>query len=484
MSKDLRTYLEQLHSKMPDHLKVVEEEVDPKWEVTAIVEKLKRELDPIFPGIFFTNVKGSNFPLLINVCGSYERLALSIDTDLKSMVSEYAKREGTSISPVEVSQDQAPVKQVIWKDDQIDLNQFPVIWHNELDSGHYIDSGVSLVKDPENQQINAGIYRHEVQSKDEIGFMSNPAHHGSYVMRRMKEMGKPMEVAVVVGHHPAFLMSAVSKLAGIGGELNACGGLMDEALEMVPAETVDLMVPARAEIVIEGVVDTSDEAMREEGPFGEYPRYYTGKGPMPFVKITAITMRKNPIYQTIFNAHIEHTCLGALPRMGSMFRRVREAVPSVQMLNLPVSGMGRSHVYISLKKSRDGEPKLAAFSAFAVDHLVKHVFVVDDDVDVFDETEVLWCMCTRFQADRDLSIIPYGLGGHLMPNNYDIDRNERASDRHKKVLETKMILDLTKPAPPTPFPPRCGVPEEVVEKAQLDVLKDYSGLDALFKDKD
>ena len=89
MSKDLRTYLEQLHSKMPDHLKVVEQEVDPKWEVTAIVEKLKRELDPIFPGIFFTNVKGSNFPLLINVCGSYERLALSIDTDLKSMVSEY-----------------------------------------------------------------------------------------------------------------------------------------------------------------------------------------------------------------------------------------------------------------------------------------------------------------------------------------------------------------------------------------------------------
>ena len=169
--------------------------------------------------------------------------------------------------------------------------------------------------------------------------------------------------------------------------------------------------------------------------------------------------------------------------MGSMFRRVREAVPSVQMINLPVSGMGRSHVYISLKKARDGEPKLAAFAAFAVDHLVKHVFIVDDDVDVFDETEVLWCMCTRFQADRDLSIIPYAWGGHLMPNNYDIDRNERATDRHKKILETKMILDLTKPAPPTPFPPRCGVPDEVVEKAQLDVLKDFTGVDALFKAK-
>ncbi len=483
MPKDLRTYLEQLHSKMPDHLKVVEQEVDRKWEVTAIVEKLKRELDPTFPGILFTNVKGSKFPLLINLCASYERLALSIDTDLKSMVTEYAKREGAGIPPVEVSRDQAPVKEVIWKGDQIDLEQFPIVWHNELDSGYFIDAGPALVRDPDNQQINAGIYRHEVQAKDEVGFMSNPAHHGSYVLRRMRELGKPMEVAIVVGHHPAFLMSAVSKLAGIGGELEACGGLMGEPLEVVPAETLDLLVPARAEIVIEGVLDTSEEAMRQEGPFGEYPRYYTGVGPMPFVKITAITMRENPIYQTVFNAHIEHTCLGALPRMGSMFRRVREAVPSVQMINLPVSGMGRSHVYISLKKARDGEPKLAAFAAFAVDHLVKHVFIVDDDVDVFDETEVLWCMCTRFQADRDLSIIPYGWGGHLMPNNYDIDRNERATDRHKKILETKMILDLTKPAPPTPFPPRCGVPEEVVEKAQLDVLKEYTGVDALFKAK-
>ena len=110
---------------------------------------------------------------------------------------------------------------------------------------------------------------------------------------------------------------------------------------------------------------------------------------MPFVKITAITSRKHPIFQTVFNAHIEHTTLGAMPRMGSLYRRLREVVPSVTMVSLPVSGMGRSHAYVSLKKARDGEPKLAALAALSIEHTIKHVFVVDDDIDVFAEEWVM-----------------------------------------------------------------------------------------------
>ena len=482
MAKDLRTYLEELKRLRPNHIKVVAQEVARKWEITAFVEKLRK--DPRFadfPAVLFTNVKGSKFPVLINLCASYERLALSIDTNVKTMVPEYAKREANAIPPVEVDRRHAPVKEVVWTGNQIDLERLPTLWHNELDSGYYVDAGVALLKDPDSGKVNAGIYRHEVQNNRELGFMSNPAHHGSYILRRMRELGKPLEVAIAIGHHPAFLMAAVSQLAGIGGELEACGGLLGEPLEVVRAETVDLMVPARAEIVIEGVIDTDPKAMHQEGPFGEYPRYYTGVGPMPFVKITAITMRRDAIYQTVFNAHIEHTCLGALPRMGSLYRRVREVVPSVTMVNLPVSGMGRAHAYISLKKARDGEPKQVAFAAFTVDPLIKHVFVVDDDVDVFDDVDVLWCMCTRFQADRDLAIIPYALGSHLTPNTYDIDRNERVTDRHKKVMETKMILDLTKPAPPTPFPPRCGVPDQMVAQANLDALRDFSSLEDVLR---
>lgn len=484
MSKDLRTYLKQLHEAYPNHLKTIETEVNRKWEITGIVEKLRKDLRyPEFPAIVFSNVSRSRFPVLINLCASYERLALSIDTSVKAMVPEYAEREAKKILPVEVSARNAPVKEVIWKDEEVDLNKLPTVWHNELDSGYYIDAGVSLLKDPETGKINAGIYRHEVQNSKELGFLSNPSHHGAYIMERMRERGKPLEIAIAIGHHPALLMAAVSQLVGVGGELEACGGLLGEPLEVVRAETVDLMVPACAEIVIEGIIDTDTNAVRPEGPFGEYPRYYTGVGPAPYIKLTAITMRSDAIYQTVFGAHIEHTCLGALPRMGSLFRRLREAIPAVTMVNLPVSGMGRSHAYISLKKSLDGEPKQAAFAAFAVDPLIKHVFVVDDDVDVFDDVEVIWCMCTRFQADRDLAIIPYALGSRLSPKSYDLERNERATDRSKKVMETKMILDLTKPAPPTPFPPRCGVPTEVIDRVSLDGVREWTGLDVMLKNR-
>ncbi|MDR7540012.1 MAG: UbiD family decarboxylase, partial [Armatimonadota bacterium] len=318
----------------------------------------------------------------------------------------------------------------------------------------------TITRDPDSGRINAGIFRHQLQGKDQLGFMTNPAHHTSYILRKLRDEGKPLQVALAIGHHPAMLMGAVSKLGGIGGELEVMGGLLGEPLEVVPAETVDLPVPARAEIVIEGLVDTRPEAVRNEGPFGEYPRYYTGLGPFPWVQVTAITMRRDAIYVDVFNAHDEHSMLGGLPRMGSLYRRVREAVPTVTAVNLPLSGMARSHLYISMKKKVEGEPKIAACAAFAVEPILKHIWVVDDDVDVFNEREVLWAFATRFQADRDLCILPNFLGGHLNPVTYGFHREQ------KGPMETKMIFDCTKPAPPEPFPPKCQVPPEV--KARLD----------------
>jgi 2,5-furandicarboxylate decarboxylase 1 len=259
----------------------------------------------------------------------------------------------------------------------------------------------------------------------------------------------------------------VSKLPGIGGELEVMGGLLGESVRVVKGKTVDLEYPADAEIVIEGIVDTDPEKVQNEGPFGEYPLYYTRLGPMPWVKITAIAMRRQPIYVDVFNAHREHLVLGALPRMGSIYRRVREAMPTVTAVNLPLMGI-RSTLVIAMKKRVEGEPKIAASAAFAVDPILKHIFIVDDDVDVYDNDQVLWAFTTRFQGDRDLIVMPNFLGGHLNPVTYGYHREE------KGPMETKMILDCTKPAPPATFPPACRVPPDVVERVQpSDVLLDY-----------
>ncbi|MEV6624301.1 UbiD family decarboxylase [Amycolatopsis sp. NPDC051106] len=457
MAKDLRTFLAELE---PDQIKVVRKPVDPEFEVTALVDRM--EDDPAYPGfpaVLCENVGGSEIPLLINLHGTYERLARSIGSDVHSMVPEYALREGSGIKPVTVDTTAtAPVQEVVLTGDDIDVGLLPLLKHQELDAGKYITSAVTICRDPDSGKINAGIFRHQQQGRDQVGIQVNPAHHTAYVLRKLREQKKPMEVALVIGHHPALLMGAVSKLEGIGGELDVVGGLLGEPLEMVPCKTVDLEVPARAEIVIEGVIDTDPDATAVEGPFGEYPRFYTRTGPQPYVKITAITMRRKPIFVDVFNAHTEHSMLGGLPRMGSIYRRVKEAVPTVTGVHLPLSGMARSHLYLSMSKRVEGEPKLAACAALAVDPLLKHVFVVDDDVDVFNEVETLWCLATRFQADRDLTIMPGFLGGQLNPVTYGHNREE------KGPMETKLIFDCTKPVPPAVFPPSCRVPPEVVAR--------------------
>jgi 2,5-furandicarboxylate decarboxylase 1 len=468
MAQDLRTYLDQLVAHDPGQLKIVDDEVDPEFEATAIVHKILNDSAwPGFPAVLFRNIKGSRVPLLLNLHGSYERVALSIGSTVKGMVEEYAQREGAPIPPREVSSDQAPVHEVVLTGDDIDVSQFPLLVHQELDAGRYITSAAAITRDIDSGKQNAGIFRHQLQGPNQVGFMSNPAHHTSYIMRSHREEKKPLQVALAIGHHPAMLMGAVSKLPGIGGELDVMGGLMCEPLEVVKARTVDLMVPARAEIIIEGIVDTDPERVQNEGPFGEYPLYYTRIGPMPWLQITAITMRKDPIYVDVFNAHQEHLVLGALPRMGSIYRRVKEAMPTVTAVNLPLMGI-RSALFIAMKKRVDGEPKIAASAAFAVDPILKHIWIVDDDIDVYDNDQVLWAMTTRFQADRDMIVMPNFLGGHLNPVTYGFHREE------KGPMETKLILDCTRPAPPATFPPKCQVPPDVVERVDpAKLLKPY-----------
>jgi len=475
MAQDLRTYLDQLLTETPDAVKVVEEEVDPEFEATAIVHKILNDPKyPGFPAVLFKNIKGSPIPMLLNLHGTYERVALSIGTDVKNMVPEYARREGSGIPTTLVSSEDAPVHEVVWTGDDIDATRLPTVVHQELDAGRYITSAATLSRDPDSGRLNAGIFRHQLQGPKQVGFMTNPAHHTSYILRANREAKKQMEVALVIGHHPAMLMAAVSKLPGIGGELEVMGGLLGESVEVVKGKTVDIDIPARAEIVIEGIVDTDPEKVQNEGPFGEYPLYYTRLGPMPWVQITAITMRRQPIYVDVFNAHREHLVLGALPRMGSIYRRVREAMPTVTAVNLPLMGI-RSTLVIAMKKRVEGEPKIAASAAFAVDPILKHIFIVDDDIDVYDIDQVIWAWTTRFQADRDLIVMPNFLGGHLNPVTYGWNREEKGPQ------ETKMILDCTRPAPPITFPPACRVPPDVVERVDPGkLLKPLGDRDEMF----
>lgn len=460
MSKDLRTFIEQVAALMPDQIHMITETVDPRFGITAVAGKLAKERK--FPALFFTNVKGSFLPLVINLTASYERLALGLNTTIGEMARMCGERQFNPIPPKIVLD--GPVKETVLTGDKARLSLLPIPTHNELDSGPYITGGVLICKDPETGQHNAGIYRHEVQGEQQLGAFFQGSHHAGYIYQRYSEMNRPMEVAIAVGHNPGFLLGAASLLPGIGGEFEQVGALLGEPLELVRAHSVDLLVPARAEIVIEGIIPPRETHF--EGPFGEWPGYYVGEGEKPFVRVKTITMRRDAIYHAVFPANQEHLVLGSLPRMGSIYRRIKETVPGLVNVNVPAHA--RTHCYISIKKTKQVEVKKAAFAALNTEpENLRFIVVVDDDINVFNEPEVMWAMGTRCRPEKDITVIPDWCGpGGLNPTGWEY----YADEARKPVMSGAVIIDATQPAPPVRYPPRAKPPEKLVESMSLDGL--------------
>jgi 2,5-furandicarboxylate decarboxylase 1 len=458
---NLRTFLGLVMEKRPGDFLIVNREVDPKYEIMGFVEKFERQKkSPVF---LFKKVKGTTLPVLINLYASFERLMLMFGTKTKEeTVLMFMERIDKRIPPKLVSS--GPVKEKILKGDSAKLSILPQIIHNELDGGPYICSAGTILRDPDTDSLNVGIYRNQIFADDKLGVMINPQHHGSYIINRYRELGKPVEVALVIGHHPAFLLSAGgARLPCVGGELELAGALLGESLKVVRGETIDLEYPADAEIVIEGIIDDPNNLV-EEGNFGEYPRHYSGKRMVPVIRVTAICMRHDAIYQDIAAAHDEHLIMGSLPMMATCLKKIRELAPYVKMVNLPKSGSCRAHIYVSIKKRNEGEGKQAGLAALAADPNIKMAVVVDDDIDVFDEEQVLWAVAYRFEADRDLILIPYTLGAQLNPKAYSLDRSKRGN------LQTRIIIDATWPvkgfekSPIIEKAPVVKVPEEILAK--------------------
>ena len=469
MPKDLRSFLREVLAQRPGEIKRVSEPVDPHFGATGLAERFARENQ--YPALYFEKIRGSDIPLVLNLTATYDRLALALGTTVAEMVPTFGQKMTAPIPAREVSREDAPVKALTWTGKDVDLGRLPFLTHNELDAGPYITSGVGIMRDPDTGRINAGIYRHQVQSKDELGVWFIDTHHGAYIHRRFEEMGQPAPIAIAIGHHPAVVMGAVCRIPGIGGEFEAAGALLGEGIEVTRAELSDLPVPARAEIVIEGEVIL--QKRREEGPFGEWPGHYTAEGPKPVIKVKAITMRRDAIYYDIFSANREHLVLGSLPRMGSIYRNVKQAVPGLKAVNVPAHS--RMHCYLSIKKDRDAEVKKAAFAALNTEpENLKMIVVVDDDINVFNDGDVMWAVGTRFDAARDLLVIPRWSGpGGLLPVGWDFHPDGSKTPR----MITAVVIDATKPVPPAAYPPRAIVPAEAVEAAKATAVTDLTEAD-------
>ncbi len=280
MSKDLRTFLKQVRELGPEFYVEVSKKLSPELEVQVIQQKLAKEgRNPV---IYCPQIEGSQLPLVTDLCGSYEMMGLAFGMDPREVAEnkdkaffEYRRRSSERRPIKMVPSSSAPVKEVVLKGKEADLGLLPITKQAVQNSGKYIPVGQMISKDPVTGALNSGIYRHEVKGKDKLGFKPTPTGHAAYIARRYADLGKPMEVVIFIGHHPATSLGSCWNGSINISELEIMGSYLGESLEMTQCETVDLPVPTHAEIAIEGISDTS--RMYTDGPYSEWAGYYGEK---------------------------------------------------------------------------------------------------------------------------------------------------------------------------------------------------------------
>ena len=447
MAKDLRSYLNQLAERAPEELRRVRREVSHQWEPIAVIDRMDRE--GIHPAVLFERVKGFEFSVLANLLSTRRKFAVALDTSEDNVTEVLGERETRSIPPRRVAT--GPVKDVRHIGEEADLGHLPIVVHHELNDAPYITMGVLVAKDPETGTSNLGIYRHKVLGRNRLGVYYSWGKRLQYIHRKAEQRSEPLECAIVIGMHPGFCIASQTQLSRGSGmdEYEVAGGLLDEPVEVVKCETVDVDVPAHAEIVIEGKI--LPHVRQTEGPFGEYHRYYGQVVDAPEMEVTAITHRRDAIYHNV-GEYIEMVTLNSLAKEGHLLRELRRVLHTVRAVRIPLSGV-MYHAYIQMEKVNEGDTKNVLMAALTRTPYLKTVFAFDPDVDIFDEDDVLWALSTRVVPDRDILIIPGARGNRLDPTTYTITRLARDG------MVTKMGIDATIPMGlPCDYPDRLKIP--------------------------
>ena len=458
----LRSFVERLEREHPEQVVHVTEAVDPaRFEVTAVLRHL--ELRGKFPLVVFErprDLRGepSRFPIVTNVYATRARCALALGLRAEDaglpLALEYARREQQRVTPVRVPRSEAPVAAVLRTSDA-DLRELPLVRQHEMDAGPYVDM-TCVLRDPDTGAYNTAFLRNMYKGPRKLGLHMSPRHSWQ-IVRKNEERGRPTPIAIVASHHPAFHIGALNVAPFGVDDYALIGGILGEPLRLTPSATFgdDLLIPAGADFVIEGEIPPG---VREvEGPFGEFPGTYGPQRVRWVVDVRAVQHRRDAMWQNVFSGHADTWVLGSFPKEGSLLSRIRGVVPGVRAVHLPISGVGRFHCYISIDKTVEGEQKQAALIALGECDFVKHVFLVDSDIDVFREEEVLWAVATRVQADEDVDIIRGAKGSALDP-----------SQRHD-TAGAKMIVDATRPLG-RPFEARIAVPEDAMRRVDIERL--------------
>lgn len=421
--RDLRDFVNYLDKR--GQLRRIKTPVSADLEITEITDRVSKSKTHNY-ALLFENVQGFDMPVLINAMGTEQRMAWALGLDsleglrhrLASLVKPEvpagafdAVRKLSELSEVvryrPKTVESAPCQEIVLTGDQVDLNRLPVLKCWPGDGGRYITLPMVISRDPIRNTRNVGMYRVQVYDKNTVG-MHWQIHKGGAEQQReaLRHNKGRMEVAVVIGSDPASIYAGSAPLPPGIDEIMLAGWLKKSRVEMVKCKTIDLEVPANAEIVLEGYVDVSEK--RLEGPFGDHTGYYSLADMYPVLHVTAITRRRKPIYATTIVGYPpqEDYWLGkATERM--FLPLMQLVIPELVDVNMPAEGVFHNVVIVSIKKRFPGQARKVMYGLWGLMllSLSKFLIVVDEDVNVQDLNAVLFQVGSNVDPRRDTVIV-------------------------------------------------------------------------------
>ena len=372
--------------------------VDPRFELASVLS-----LRDDGAAQLFENVQGSAMPVVGNLYNHRSRFARALAIEEADLDAHCLAALRQPVKPVMV--EDGPVQEVVHRA-PFDIGELmPVPHWFEKEGAPYITAGVIVAKDPETGRRNVSIARFRLEGGVRMmaGIAKN--HHLAQMAEKARRLGRDLEIAVAIGNHAAVLLGSQLYLELGDDEFDNAGALLGAPIELVKCKTVDLEVPAHAEIVIEGRLNPDDPI--EEGAVSEFPGFYVYYGPGIGVEASCVSHRKDAIYQAILPGYArEHCLIGAVSIGATLTRDLKRAIPAVRRVFVTEGGMGRLHAIVTMHKPRLGEGKRAVMLAMGSVNLLKLVIVVDDDVDPEDWRQVEWSLAARFRAHEDLIVLP------------------------------------------------------------------------------
>ena len=438
MDQSIRGYLANLEQQ--GELVRFQKKVDPLENLTAIGWKA---YDRLGKASLFDNLTGfPGWQVCNQIITDRRKWGIGLGVEEGEVIETFNQRVKEPIEPVMVNKTEAPVKELIYQGDEVNLAKLPAAWTSELDPGPFIASGMAIIKDPDTGIRNMSIHRQQIMGKNRTGYLICP-RQALRIYQKYQERNQPMPVAMVIGAHPAIYFSS-SYTAPYGvDELTIAGALMGEPVRLVKCETIDIEVPAEAEIILEGQIPP--DALTPEGPFGEGSGGYAMEGFTQYLDVNAVTRRKQPIFYAMQcgapmtdTQALVSTAIDML--LWDHLKNVEGGLDLIDLRCLGIAGM--MAVIIKLRPRVEGQAKTALLATLSGPQLhPKLAIAVDEDIDASDIRQIFWSMTTRVHAERDVIKIPNTRTWSL-DNVSDIVPGQSAMHR----IGTKTLIDATKPA--------------------------------------